>query len=109
MEEFMSAAAPIFFFLYMLPLGLILGKYGVSFHSYTEDTQLYWSFNSSSALGHLLACVDEVKSWMAANFLSLDESKTEVIIFGPSEMSDMAGINLGILKLTKLSKLVFIN
>jgi len=42
-------------------------------------------------------CVDEVKSWMAANFLSLKESKTEVIIFGPSEMSDTAGINLGTL------------
>lgn len=89
---------------------------------------MYLSFNpnSSSALGHLLACVDEVKSWMAENFLRLDESKTGVIIFGPSEISDMARINLGILKLTnlgvicdsalkfnskkvKLSKLVFIN
>lgn len=56
----------------MLPLGLILDKHGVSFHSYADDTQLYLSFNpnSFSALGRLLACVDEVKSWMYANFLS---------------------------------------
>ncbi len=83
----------------MLPLGLILDNYGVSFHSYTDDTQLYSSFNpnSSSALGHLLACVNKVKSWMAANFLSLNESKTEVIIFGPSEMSETARFNVGTL------------
>ncbi len=59
----------------MLPLGSILDKYGV-FHSYADDTQLYLSFNpnSSSALGHLLTCVDEVKAWMSANFLSLNDS-----------------------------------
>jgi len=47
-----SILAPFFFSLYMLPLGLILGKYGVSFHSYADDAQLYLSFNpnSSSAL-----------------------------------------------------------
>lgn len=71
----------------------------MSFNSYTDDTQLYSSFNlnSSSALGHLLAFVDKVKSWMAANFLSLNESKTEVIIIGPSEMSDTTICNLGTL------------
>lgn len=53
--------------------------------------------NSSSALGHLLACVDEVKSWMAANFLKLNKSKTEVIIIGSSENNYMAGFNLGTL------------
>ncbi len=47
----------------------------LSFHSYADNTQLYLSFypNLSSAL---LVCVDEVKSWMAANLLSLNESKT---------------------------------
>lgn len=70
----------------MLPLGSILYKYGVSFHSYADDTPLYLSFNpnSSSALGRLLAGVDEVKAWMSANFLSLNDSKTEIIVFGPS-------------------------
>ncbi len=94
-----SILAPFFFSLYMLPLGSILDKYGVLFHSYADDTQLYLSFNpnSSSALGRLLACVDEVKAWMSANFLSLNDSKTEIIVFGPSEMSDTDGVNLGTL------------
>ncbi len=50
-----------------------MDKYGGSFHSYADDTPLYLSFNpnSSSALGRLLACVDEVKAWMSANSLSL--------------------------------------
>lgn len=71
----------------------------MSFHSYADDFQLHLSFNpnSSSAMGNLLACVDEVKSWMAANFLSVNKLKTEVFIFGPPAMSDTAGINLGML------------
>lgn len=65
------------------------------FHYYADEAQLYLSLNpnSSSALGRLLACVDEVKSWISANFLSLNEAKTEIIIFGPSEMNDTAGVN----------------
>ncbi len=77
MGEFVSALAPsscgvpqgyilatFFFSLYMLPLVLNLDKYGVSCNSYADDTQLYLSFNTnfSSALGRLLACVDEVKA-----------------------------------------------
>lgn len=44
-----SILAPFFFSLYMILLGLILDKYGVSLHSYGNDTQLYLSFNSDSS------------------------------------------------------------
>lgn len=30
-------------------------------------------------------CLDEVKLWLANNFLTLNDSKTEVIVFGPSD------------------------
>ncbi len=34
---------------------------------------------------------------MSANFLSLNDSKTEIITFGPSKMSDTDGVNMGTL------------
>ncbi len=36
-------------------------------------------------LQSFFACLYEAKHWLASNFLTLIDSKTEVIVFGPSE------------------------
>ncbi len=51
---------------YLLPLGNIIRKYGISFHCYADDTQLYISTrpDETSKLSKLTECVKNVQDWM---------------------------------------------
>ncbi len=71
----------------MLPLGNIIRKYGISFHCYADDTQLYISIrpDETSKLPKLTECVINVKDWMTNNFLLLNSNKTEILLVGPTK------------------------
>lgn len=78
-----SILSPTLFSLYLLPLGNIFGKHGISFHCFANDTQLYLPLkHPTKSLDSLLACLNDIKNWMEKNFLMLNEEKTEVIVFG---------------------------
>ncbi len=70
----------------MLPLGNIIRKYGISFHCYADDTQLYIPTrpDETSKLSKLTECVKNVKDWMTNNFLKLNSDKTEILLLGPN-------------------------
>jgi len=53
--------------------------------------------NESSALTKLLDCLNDVKQWLGKNFLHLNDSKTECILFGTSPLSSTFAENSGIL------------
>lgn len=77
-----------FFFLalYLLPLGTIIRKYGVSFHFYADNSQIYLKplkINDSYCAQHLFDCLQDIEAWMALNFLNLSENNTEVTMLGP--------------------------
>ncbi len=69
----------------MLPLGNIIRKYGISFHCYADDTQLYISTkpDETSKLSKLTECVKNIKDWMTSHFLLLNSDKTEILLIGP--------------------------
>uniref|UniRef100_A0A3Q3A0K8 Reverse transcriptase domain-containing protein n=1 Tax=Kryptolebias marmoratus TaxID=37003 RepID=A0A3Q3A0K8_KRYMA len=73
-----SVLGPLLFITYLLPLGYIFRKFGVRFHCYADDTQLYQSTkpNSTHTPSILTDCLNEL------NFLQPNSDKTEIILVG---------------------------
>ena len=75
------------FILYTTPLKQIILKYGICYHKYADDTQLYLVYDLAlpgdreRALSRLTACIQEIRVWMAQWWLKLNEDKTEMVIF----------------------------
>ncbi len=83
-----SVLGPLLFTAYTSPIGDIVRAHGVEFHCYADDTQLYLAFKPSIASSNeakikMEACVNEVRMWMATNFLKLNDAKTEMLIIHP--------------------------
>ena len=82
-----SVLGPLLFTIYIYPIHDIIVKYGLSYHIYADDTQLYFSFKPSQQLAdqgieRIELCIKEIRAWMQENFLKLNDEKTECALFG---------------------------
>ena len=97
-----SVLGPILFCIHTLPLRDIVRRHGVSFHFYADDTQLYMQFRPSDlpvAVQCMDNCVADIREWMTANYLKLNEDKTEYLILGTKQkigQCDMSNASLSV-------------
>ena len=79
-----SFMGPSIFPSYIVPLGGIIRQFGISFHRYAADIQLYISFNPkdhrSTALDQISQCIKAINIWMNNNMLKLNDEQTEFIV-----------------------------
>ena len=80
-----SVLGPLLFAIYMLPLSDIIHSYGISFHCYADDTQMYIPIGSNDSQIQVESCLTAIKRWMSQNYLQLNTGKTELIVIGPKQ------------------------
>ena len=66
-----SVLGSLLFAIYTLPLGHVIHGYGISFHCYADDTQLFIPVEpeDSAPVQEVKSCLAVVKNWMSQKFL----------------------------------------
>jgi dsDNA-binding SOS-regulon protein len=63
-------------------------------HLYADDTQLYLAFypdEGAAAVDQMMDCIDEIRNWMEANMLKLNDSKTEFMVLASRHTESKLG------------------
>ena len=74
--------------MYITPLSTLISSCSLNHHLYADDTQLFLSFlptHFDTSIDHLLDALDRISSWMTANLLTPNSSKTEFLLTGLSK------------------------
>jgi hypothetical protein len=83
-----SSVFQLFYSLYSTPLSTIISQCGAHHHLYEDDTQLFISFTSSEFVRNIAileSTITKVCSWISANLLLLNSSKTDFLLIGLSK------------------------
>ena len=72
--------------MYTAPLADIIRQHGLNVYFYTDDTQIYLSFNPKAAgepmhsLSRVQSCISDITNWMTSKKLMLNSDKTERLV-----------------------------
>ena len=88
-----SCAGPVVFLGYLTSLYEVIEKHlpQVRVGGYADDHQLYISYNPGNndsecdAIDRIEKCIIDVRSWMLAHRLKINDSKTELMLIGTSQ------------------------
>ena len=86
-----SVLGPQLFSIYAAPVSKIIRNNNMLSHFYADDTQIYITVKPhqediiDAAVESIEQCVTEIRSWMKTNSLKLNDSKTEVIVYGSAQ------------------------
>jgi hypothetical protein len=96
-----SILGPFLFIFFTSPIGEICRKYGIKFHIYADDLQLYCELDpknpndTQTNINNLECCIAEIRAWMRVNKLKLNDMKTDVIMFGSNlNLDKLSPINI---------------
>ena len=71
---------PFLFSVYVSPIADVITSFGVQFHQYADDTQLYIAAKSESDIKTLEDCTLAVRDWFTENGMLLNPDKSEVLL-----------------------------
>ena len=80
-----SLLGPILFICYIATLENVIQDTSTSLLGYADDHTVYNSFlpiDEHWALKNLSVVTDKIRNWMRQSFLKMNDSKTEIVIFG---------------------------
>ena len=81
-----SILGPLLFSIYTIELSNILRKHNVKFKIYADDTQFYFQIEKiEDATKKITEIMKDIKEWMTAKKLKLNEDKTECMLFGTAK------------------------
>ena len=94
-----SCLGPLLFLIYSSKLFEVVKRHLPDVHEYADGNQLYISFKPGSKASELEAvtalqdCILDIKTWMTADKLKLNDDKTELIVIGTRPQLDKISIS----------------
>ena len=85
-----SVLGSVLFSVFVSPVSRIFHHFGIRYHQYADDTQLYTEIDPRVGIrsDDLTSCVESVTHWFLLNGLQLNANKTEAIVFGTRQQLD---------------------